>query len=48
MFKDRLLREHVSEDHLLQALRESGRELQDMRLAFLEADGRFSILKQRK
>ncbi len=43
-----LLREHVSADDLLQALRESDCELEDMRLAFLEAGGKFSILKQRK
>jgi uncharacterized membrane protein YcaP (DUF421 family) len=48
IFKDRLVKEHVSEDDLMQALRESDCELQDMRLAFLEADGKFSILKQRK
>lgn len=48
IFKDRLLKEHVSEDDLMQALREADCELEEMRLAFLEVDGKFSILKRKQ
>lgn len=48
IFKDRLLKEHLSEDDLYQALREADCELEEMRVAFLEADGQFSILKRRR
>lgn len=36
---------HVSEKDLFQALREAESELNDMKFALLESDGKFSILK---
>ncbi|MDB5870250.1 MAG: hypothetical protein JWP96_2582 [Polaromonas sp.] len=46
IFKDRLLANHISSLDFDQALREVDCEIQDMRCAFLEADGKISILKE--
>jgi len=43
---DALKKLHVPRSDLEQALREADCELQDMQCAFLEADGRISILKK--
>lgn len=45
ILQDRLLAQHVSEGDLFQALREADCDLEDMRFALLESDGKFSILK---
>jgi len=44
-FKDRLQANHLSMADFEEALREADCRLQDMRCAFLEADGKISILK---
>jgi uncharacterized membrane protein YcaP (DUF421 family) len=44
----RLLHEHLTEEDLLQALREADCNLEDMRYVFLEADGQFSVLQHAK
>ena len=46
VYKDVLKRERVPEADLEQALREADCELQNMRCAFLESDGKISILKR--
>ena len=46
VFKDKLLTNHISLLDFNQALREVDCEIQDMRCAFLEADGKISILKE--
>lgn len=46
IFRDALRRLHVPESDLRQALREADCELESMQCAFLEADGRISILKK--
>ena len=46
IFKDRLQANHMSVSDLEQALREADCEMKDMRCAFLEADGKISILKK--
>lgn len=46
VFKDRLQAQHISMSDVEQALREADCEMQDMRYAFLEADGKISILKK--
>ena len=46
IFPDVLKREHVGVHELEKALRENDCELKDMRCAFLETDGNFSILKR--
>jgi uncharacterized membrane protein YcaP (DUF421 family) len=46
VFKDKLLANHISLLDFNQALREVDCEIQDMRCAFLEADGKISILKE--
>ncbi len=46
VFKDRLQAQHISMSDVEQALREANCEMQDMRYAFLEADGKISILKK--
>jgi uncharacterized membrane protein YcaP (DUF421 family) len=46
VFKDRLQSQHMSIADFEQALREADCEIQDMRCAFLEADGKISILKK--
>ncbi|MDB5932287.1 MAG: hypothetical protein JWR60_3994 [Polaromonas sp.] len=46
VFKDKLLANHISILDFNQALREVDCEIQDMRCAFLEADGKISILKE--
>lgn len=46
IFRDALRRQHVPESDLRQALREADCELESMQCAFLEADGRISILKK--
>ncbi|MDB5743667.1 MAG: hypothetical protein JWR68_1982 [Polaromonas sp.] len=46
VFMDKLQANHISMRDFSQALREADCEMQDMRCAFLEADGRISILKQ--
>jgi uncharacterized membrane protein YcaP (DUF421 family) len=45
IYKDVLKKERVPEADVEQALREADCELEDMRCAFLEADGKMSILK---
>jgi uncharacterized membrane protein YcaP (DUF421 family) len=45
VLQDRLRAEHVSEEELMQALREADCDVEDMKVALLEADGKFSILK---
>ncbi|MBP7564732.1 MAG: DUF421 domain-containing protein [Burkholderiaceae bacterium] len=47
LFDDVLRSNHVPVADVLQALREADCELQQVRLAFLEADGKISILKKR-
>jgi uncharacterized membrane protein YcaP (DUF421 family) len=44
----RLKQEHVTRDDVLQALREADIDLHEMKLVVLEADGKFSILKDAK
>lgn len=46
IFRDALRRQHVPESDLRQALREADCALEAMQCAFLEADGRISILKK--
>lgn len=46
IFSETLKREHVGMDEVDQALRESDCTLEEMKCAFLEADGRISILKK--
>jgi len=46
LYKDVLKRERVPEADVEQALRESDCDIQDMHCAFLEADGKISILKK--
>ena len=46
IYKDVLKRERVSENDVEQALRENDCEIEDMRMAVLEADGKISILKK--
>ncbi|MDQ3060515.1 MAG: DUF421 domain-containing protein [Pseudomonadota bacterium] len=46
IFKDRLLAQHISMADFEQALREADCELKDVRCAFLEADGKISILQK--
>ena len=46
IYKDVLKRERVPEADMEQALREADCEVEDMRCAFLEADGKISILKR--
>ena len=46
VFKDRLQAQHISMSDVEQALREVDCEMLDMRYAFLEADGKISILKK--
>lgn len=46
IFKDRLQAQHISMADVEQALREADCEIQEMRCAFLEADGKISILKK--
>jgi uncharacterized membrane protein YcaP (DUF421 family) len=46
IYKDVLKGERVAEADVDQALREADCELEDMRCAFLEADGKISILKR--
>lgn len=48
IFTTAMRRQHVSPADLQQALRESDCELQNMRCAFLEVDGRISILKKER
>lgn len=43
---DRMKAQHVSEEDLFQALREADCELEEMRFALLESDGKFSILRR--
>ena len=45
IFRDKLLANHLSMADFEQALREADCEMKDMRCAFLEADGKISILK---
>lgn len=45
VFRDKLLSNHLSMADFEQALREADCPAKDMRCAFLEADGRISILK---
>jgi len=45
IFRDKLLANHLSIADFEQALREADCEMKDMRCAFLESDGRISILK---
>jgi uncharacterized membrane protein YcaP (DUF421 family) len=45
LYKDVLQRERVPEADVEQALREADCDMKDMRCAFLEADGKISILK---
>ncbi|MEO8020788.1 YetF domain-containing protein [Polaromonas sp.] len=47
LFKEALQAEHVAVAEFEQALREADCELQDMRCAFLEADGKISVLRKR-
>jgi uncharacterized membrane protein YcaP (DUF421 family) len=46
IYKGVLKEERVPEADVLQALREADCKLEDMRCAFLEADGKISILKR--
>jgi uncharacterized membrane protein YcaP (DUF421 family) len=46
IYKDVLMRERVPESDVEQALRENNCEIEDMRMAVLEADGSISILKR--
>lgn len=46
LYKDVLKRERVPEPDVRQALREADCSIEDMRCAFLEADGKISILKR--
>ena len=46
IYKDVLRRERVPESDLEQALRENNCEIEDMRMAVLEADGSISILNR--
>lgn len=46
IYKDVLKRERVAESDVEKSLRESDVDLQEMRLAILEADGRISVLKK--
>ena len=46
IYKDILKRQRVSESEVEQALRENDCEIEDMRMAVLEADGKISILKK--
>jgi uncharacterized membrane protein YcaP (DUF421 family) len=48
IYKEVLKRERVPEPDVEQALREADCELTDMRCAFLEADGKISILKRQE
>jgi len=45
VFRDKLMANHLSVADFEQALREADCTVQDMRCAFLEADGKISILK---
>jgi uncharacterized membrane protein YcaP (DUF421 family) len=45
IFRDKLLANHLSTADIEQALREADCEMKDMRCAFLEPDGKISILK---
>lgn len=47
LFKETLQAEHVSVADFEQALREADCELKDMHCAFLEADGKISVLRKR-
>lgn len=47
IFRDKLQAQHVAVSELEQALREADCELADMRCAFLEADGKISILQKK-
>ncbi|MEJ6021388.1 DUF421 domain-containing protein [Ramlibacter sp. PS4R-6] len=46
IYKDVLKRERVPESDVEQALRENNCEIEDMRMAVLEADGTISVLKR--
>jgi uncharacterized membrane protein YcaP (DUF421 family) len=46
IYKDVLRRERVSESDVEKSLREADCDLEAMRMAILEADGRISVLKQ--
>jgi uncharacterized membrane protein YcaP (DUF421 family) len=46
IYRDVLKRQHVPESDMEQALRENDCELENMRMAVLEADGKISILKR--
>jgi uncharacterized membrane protein YcaP (DUF421 family) len=48
ILEDRLKQEHVTREDLLQALREADVDVHEMKLAVLEADGKFSVLKDAK
>jgi uncharacterized membrane protein YcaP (DUF421 family) len=48
IYKDVLKEERVAEADVDQALREADCKLEDMRCAFLEADGKISILKRQR
>jgi uncharacterized membrane protein YcaP (DUF421 family) len=48
IYKDVLQRERVPEPDVQQALREADCNVEDMRCAFLEADGKISILKRQQ
>jgi uncharacterized membrane protein YcaP (DUF421 family) len=48
LYKDVLLRERVPVPDVQQALREADCSIEDMRCAFLEADGKISILKRQQ
>jgi uncharacterized membrane protein YcaP (DUF421 family) len=47
LFRETLQAEHVSVADFEQALREADCELKDMHCAFLEADGKISVLRKR-
>lgn len=47
VFKDKLHAQHMAMADFEQALREAECEMKDMRCAFLESDGRISILKKK-